>query len=332
MNRWIIAIGILIVLGAGVVFGIQQMNTETDMTPQKLKVAASFYPLAEFARQVGGEFVDVQQIVPAGVEAHDFDPSARTVADINNADVFLFLGAGFDPWAEAIDDDLEDRGVLTLRLTRFFSLAQRNVAHNHTDEDETHSDHDHTEFSDTETLEQTAALDPHIWLDPVHAQELVEIIRDILQNADPDHADVFNDNAAAYNEQIAQINSDYVTALSSCAQNTIITSHQSFGYVGDRYEFSITPIAGLSPHEEPSAQDLARISEFAIEHDVTYILTEPLVSDKFADTIGQEVEAQLLTLHPIESLTTNEESDGVDYIALMRSNLDALTTALQCES
>jgi len=295
----LIVFSVLLVIGA--FFAVSTLRAPEQAPTTTLKAAASFYPLAEFARQVGKNLVDVQQIIPAGIEAHDFEPSAKTIASIHAADVFLFLGAGFDPWASDIDDELEQSGILTVRITRFLDLQQRNTT-----------------------------LDPHVWLDPSQAQEIVRIIRDAFQNADPEHPDEFDANADAYLANLATLDTQYETALKNCERDTIVSNHDAFGYLAHRYGFKIQPIAGLSPHDEPSAADLAKLTQFIRDNNVHYILTEPLSSPQFAQTLAMETGVKLLPLDPIESITNDQTTRGDDYISIMTANLATLTTALQC--
>lgn len=264
----------------------------------KISVVASFYPLAEFARQVAGERADVVNLVPAGVEPHDFEPSPKDIAVIYGAKLFLFNGAGLDAWTERLRSDMEARGVRVVDMARTINT-----------------------FSD----------DPHFWLDPVLAAREVEAIRDILIEIDPAGEDGYRARAERYLAELAALDRAYREGLASCAQREVVTSHAAFGYLAKRYNMSVVSIAGLSPEEEPSPRKLAEVATLVRERGIRYIFTETLASPKLAQTIASETGAGTLVFSPLEGLTEEEINSGENYISIMEANLKNLRTALVCQ-
>jgi len=278
----------------------------------KPTVVASFYPLYEFTRQVAGDLAEVTSLVPPGVEPHDWEPAPQDVARLEKARVFVYNGAGFEPWADKLLANLGGKGPVVVVATQGIDLLGADLpGHGH---------------------ERDAATrqDPHAWLDPVLAQKQVESIRAALAQADPENAQRYAANAKAFSERLAAVGDHYERGLAQCARREIVVSHASFAYPAKRYRLTQVPVMGLSPDSEPSPAQLAQIVRFARRHKVTVIFFETLVSPKLAETLAREVGAQTLVLNPIEGLTKDDQAAGKGYIELMEDNLKNLRTALGC--
>lgn len=276
--------------------GIAAIVRDTPTPDGKVSVTASYYPLYEFAKQVGGDKVDVTNMTPAGAEPHDFEPSAKALVSAQKADVFIYNGGTLEPWAPKF-------------------------ASNYT----------HTIIRASDHISLKTGEDPHFWLDPILAQQIANNIRDGLSRADPTDKLYFAARAAAYNTQLAKLDQQYRQGLAQCSQHTIITSHQAFSYLADRYGFDVQSIAGLSPEEEPSAERLATISKLVNQTGIKYIFFESLVSPRLADTIAQETGAKTLVFDPVEGLSDVQQKAGKNYVSIQQDNLRNLRIALACQ-
>lgn len=270
----------------------------------KLKVAASFYPLAHFAEQVGGDKVEIIKIIPGGADPHEYEPTAKDMVKIQTSQVFIFNGAGLEPWAERILGKLKKKGVLTLQMSENFKLRGE---------------------------EGGSKYDPHIWLDPLFAVKEVELIRDILVRADPANGDYYRDRCAVYTGRLLQLHERYDRGLKSCKNRDIVVSHNAFGYLAGRYGFEVYAITGLSPEEEPSPRRMAEIIKLSKAKNIKYVFTELLVSPKIAQTIANEVGAEVLVFNHASELSDNDIMAGKTYISVMDENLNNLRLALSCE-
>jgi zinc transport system substrate-binding protein len=319
IQRLIAVVGIITLLSLVAVFAVTRMTKQDTTT--KLTVSASFYPLAHFTERIGGDLVEVKSITPPGTEPHDFEPTAKDIADLQTSSLLLFNGSGLDPWAERIAPELQQNGVMTLRMSDTVALREGD---DHGDEEGHEEDADEQESSES-------ATDPHFWLDPVVAQQQVTVIADALGQLDPEHDSVYQQNAASYIAQLQSLDADYRTGLATCATNEIITSHGAFGYLAARYNLTVHAIAGLSPDQEPSAQQLADLAELAREEHITHIFFETLTSPRLAQTLAQEIGAEVLVFNPLEGLTLDEIAQGNTYISVMKDNLTQLQIALECK-
>jgi len=274
----------------------------------RIGIAASFYPLAEFARQVGGDRVEVSNLTPPGAEPHDFEPSPQDIVRIRQSQVFIYTGAGFEPWAEKVASDLKDTTVINASqgIELLPALPEQSS--------QTPGDHQ---------------SDPHYYLDPVSDQTIVQTIADGLSRIDPVNQAYYQENASRYEARLAALDSSFRTGLANCQRQEIITSHAAFAYLARRYGLTQVPIAGLSD-EDPSPARLAEIAGIARDGDIRYIFFEKLVSPRLSETIAAEVGAQTLVLNPAEGLTSDEQDAGKDFISLMQDNLSNLRLALEC--
>ncbi|TYB98341.1 zinc ABC transporter substrate-binding protein [Micromonospora sp. WP24] len=284
--------------------------------PQRVDVVAAFYPLQFIAERIGGDAVRVTNLVKPGAEPHDLELTPSQVGEVSQAEVVVYL-KGFQPALdEAVQQNAADRSfdVATVEPLR----------------DAAAGGHQH-EGEEGEEAEETAALggkDPHFWLDPTRLATVADQLADRLGKADPDRAADFTSRAEALHADLAKLDTEYATGLKTCQRQEIVTSHTAFGYLAERYGLEQVGITGLTPESEPSPQRLAEVAEEAREHKTTTIFFETLVSPKIAETIAAEVGAKTAVLDPIEGLT--EDGGSADYLSVMRTNLQALRTALVC--
>lgn len=277
-------------------------------------VVASFYPLYEFSKQVAGDRAEVVTLVPVGVEPHDWEPSPQDVVRMQKAKLFVYNGAGLEPWVEKLLRDAKAKGVVAVRTTERVALL-------------TGESHGH----DPAQKGGAHAVDPHVWLDPVRAQTQVEAIRAGLAKVDPANAATYASNAQAYRSKLAALDAAFASGLKQCARREVVTTHAAFSYMARRYGLTQISISGLEPDSEPSPADLAALVKQVKERKVRYVFFETLVSPKLAETLAREVGAKTLILNPIEGLTKEEQAAGKNYVSVMEENLRNLRTALDCK-
>ena len=283
-------------------------------TPQKgtgkLSVVATFYPLAYFAEEIGGDRILVKSIVPTGVEPHDYEPTPKNILTVNSADIFLINGAGLDPWAEKIRSGAESRGVTVLEMSDKVALLSSETS---------------------KSKEVPTVFDPHFWLDPILAETEVLAIRDALISRDGDGSEVYAQNAKRLIEKLRALDQSYRGGLTYCGLRTVVTSHNAFAYLSKRYGFETLSVSGLAPEAEPSPRRLVELAETAKAKDIHFIFFETLVSPKVAETLAREIGAETLVFNPIEGLTQEDIALKRDYFSIMNDNLKNLQKALVCQ-
>lgn len=253
-------------------------------------VVTAFYPLTYIASNVAGDEADVSSVTPAGVEPHDIELTAAQVRRISDADLLIYIGQGFQPAVDKLVPEVANTlDVLTVRPPG------------------------------------ARAEDPHIWLDPILMVGITDTVADALSKIDPSNTKAYRKNADELIAKINDLDDDFSNGLSRCDRRTFVTTHESFGYLADRFNLEQVGIAGLDPDQEPSARRLDEVAEIVREKNVNTIFFETLLPEDLAETVAGETGAKTAVLDPLESPPRTG-----DYITAMRANLRALRTALSC--
>ncbi len=279
---------------------------------KRLDVYASFYPYYDFAKKIGGESVDVHIIIPSGTEPHSFEPSAKVVAQLEEADVFIYNGAYMEPWIDKVLNLLEGKDIYLVEAGKSVEL----ISYSGDPGDESSGEHHHGEY------------DPHIWVDPVNVIYISEKIKDTFISADNKNKDIYEENFNVFREELQNLDRAFKEGLKDAAERKIIVSHSAFGYLAKRYNLEQIAVAGISPHAEPSPKRLAELVKVARDNDMDHIFLEALASVKTAEILAEEANLELLTLYIVEGLTTEQQNEGEDYISLMYKNVKTLKKAL----
>ena len=292
----LIAIAVVIPLAMVAAIYSGPAAEESDRAPEKLVVLASFYPMYEFAKKVGGDRADVSSLVPQGIEPHDWEPSAPDVARTESADIIVINGAGFESWASRINTD---------------SLVDTSEGIDWTVED--------------------GQINPHFWLDPVLAKQQVERIRNALAQADPSNADYYFENAASFSAELDSLHLTAEEELSDCALSDFIAFHDAFFHFARRYGLEQHSVHGPSPEGEILPQRIEEVVRLVDELGISVIYSEDLVDSRLADTIAQEIRGgRVLVLSPIEGIEGEEQALGIGYIKKMHENIANLKEGLEC--
>jgi zinc transport system substrate-binding protein len=284
-------------------------------------VVASVYSLYDFARHVAGDRAEVISLVPAGVEPHDWEPSPQDVVQLQRAQLFVYNGAGLEPWVDKLARDVGRSGVVLVNATEGLPLMAAPKG--------AHDPHDHKQGSGRSKAREPGQ-DPHVWLDPVLAKAQVQRIRDGLASVDPASAARYAENARAYSARLDALDAAFQDGLRDCTRRDVVVSHAAFAYLTGRYRLSMLPVMGLAPESEPSPAELAALVRLAKRRHVKYVFFETLVNAKLAEALAREVGARTLVLNPVEGLTREQAAAGATYLTLMEQNLKNLRTALDC--
>ncbi len=298
--RHLLALTLLVVL---MVFPIAGRGASA--AAGKIGVAASFYPMYEFARQVGGDRASVRNLTPAGAEPHDYELTPKDIIAVNTSKVVIYNGVGLEPWAQKLLPQLP-RSVLVVNAAEGIRIAT------------------------AATGEDQGKPDPHLWMDPILAQRQVDNILAGFIKVDPEGKAVYEANAAKFKGELTALHERFRRGLSPCRKKIFITNHAAFGYFAARYGLTQIGIAGLAPDAEPSAAKIRELIRLARQNDIRVIYYESLVSPRVAAAIAREVGARTLVFDPLEGLTDEELAHGRNYLSVMDENLRNLKQGLDC--
>ncbi|MGN8646679.1 metal ABC transporter solute-binding protein, Zn/Mn family [Gracilibacillus sp. HCP3S3_G5_1] len=194
-------------------------------------------------------------------------------------------------------------------------------------------DADHNTYAESDSvsvlIDDHESHDPHIWLDPVLAQEQVNVIRDALMEADPDGQEIYEENAEAFIEELQALDEEYQAALKDAESRTFVVQHQAFGYLAQRYHLEQIAIGGLSTEVEPSPSRIAEIGDLVEEYDVPVIYYQQGANSAIAETVAIETGTETAALYDLEVLSEEIQAEDLGYVEAMRQNLESLQLSIK---
>ncbi|WP_243291128.1 zinc ABC transporter substrate-binding protein [Bacillus sp. FJAT-47783] len=319
---------IMFIVIAGLI-GCSSDSTSTD-TEDSIQIYTTIFPLEDFTKKIGGDHVSVKSVYPPSADAHTYEPSTKQMVELAEADLFIYTGIGLEGFAEKAHETLEAENVPILKAGEGISLQKSTHDHEHEGEHAEENAHDH-EHGEEDKDDHAHDVDPHIWLDPILAEQLAENIKNKLVELKPEAAEEFENNFKELQNQFHDLDTEMKEVIHQAEQKEIVVSHAAYGYWEKRYGLKQISISGLSPTEEPSQKELANIIELAKEHNIQYVIFEQNVSNKVADIVQRELHAKTLTFHNLESITEEQYNSGEDYFSLMNENIETLRTALEAK-
>jgi zinc transport system substrate-binding protein len=278
----------------------------------------SVYPIYDFTKKIAGDRIKVELLVPPGAEPHGWEPSAKVIAKLEQSQVFLYNGLELDPWAERIAASLSKENLISIAVAEIDTIQPMTF-----NEEEQHGEEEY------EKEHNHGSYDPHVWLDPIIAEEMARAIKDTFIEIDGKNSDYYEENFNNLKQELQDLDRDYKEALSQVEKKDFIVSHAAFGYMANRYGLNQIAILGLAPQAEPSPAKLVELTSLVGEYDMHTIFYEQLSSPKAADVLANETGVKVEVLNPIGGLTQEEMDRGEDYISIMRENLEKLVQGLQ---
>lgn len=299
-------------------------TTDANGSTEKLEIMTTLYPLADFTKKIGGTHVEVDSILPPGANAHTFEPTPKTMIKLADSDLFIYMGAGLEGFADSAAKTLKDGEVELVEASEgvTFEVFQSN-------HDNDHNDHDEEESQQSEELHNDPGdVDPHVWLDPILAIDLADHIKSKLIQAKPEAKEDFEKNFQELKQRLEKLDQSYQHMVKQVERKEILVSHAAYGYWEHRYGLEQISVSGLSPTNEPTQNQIKEIIEETREHEIKYILFEQNVSTKPAKTIKKQLDLEILYLHNLSVLTEENVKNKEDYFSLMEHNLSTLQKAL----
>ncbi|MBI2183809.1 MAG: zinc ABC transporter substrate-binding protein [Thaumarchaeota archaeon] len=268
----------------------------------RMLVVASFFPIYDFARQVGGDRVEVSTLVPPGTELHDWEPTVDAIRRVASAKVSLYNGANLEPWVDSLKKAVGTTSVNHVYTSEGLSLL---------------------------SLEEGGS-DPHIWLDPLNAKHQVTEILEAFVKADPANKAYYEANANTYMAKLDALDSEIRASLTKCSHKEFISFHEAFSYFANRY--GLTQLYLLKGgQEEPSPEDILRVIQTAKERGIKTVYAEPLQEPRLAEEVSKHIPGgKVLPLNPLEEVPEEDIKAGKDYLTLMKENLRYLAEGLEC--
>lgn len=300
---------------------------------EKVPVVASILPLGDFCKQIGGDRVEVQVLVPPGASPHTFEPSPSVVAKATQAKVFVYIGAGMEPWAQRFLSS-GDATRLVVEATHGIPLIQDAEDHDHVGEAQQgrlQGGHAQDESARTGPGERATHHhgkgNPHVWLDPVIAQEISRAICRAFIQVDPGHEKFYQENLSRFSRELQGLHEDIQKKVSGFRIREYVCFHPAYAYFSRRYGLRQMGVIEPAPGREPAPRHIQRIVNAVRAHDIRVIFAEPQLSPRVAEVIAKEAGVKVLMLDPLGG----RPPYGSDYLKMMRYNLSVMEEAMAKE-
>ena len=286
---------------------------EVNESNGKIKVYATIFPVYDFAKNIGKDKIELNYIVPPSSEPHDYEISAKTIKDIQNADLLIKNGLGIDGFADNIKSE-SDKLDIIIASEGIEKITYEEEGH---DEDEIEEEHEHGKY------------DPHVWLNINNAIKECENIKNAFIKIDSKNKGYYEENYNNYVKELKDLQEEYNINLKDIKNKTILVSHDAYGYLCKQYGINQISITGINPNQEPSMNKIAELTNYVKDNNIKYILFDGLVNPKVSQTIANEAKIDTGILYSIDGITKDDFNDNEDYISLMEKNLETLKIVLK---
>jgi len=296
----------------------------------KIPVVASIVPLADFCRQLGGERVEVQALIPPGASPHVFEPPPSVVARAAKARLFVYIGGGLEPWAAKL---LKSRGAEKLEVVEAvhgIHLITEAGEHHH-DEKSGKKPHGHQADAAKEKARDDhhghghEAGNPHVWLDPVLAQDICRRISAALIRLDPANRGDYEARRDRYLQELAALHQEMEKRISAFRLREFVCFHPAFTYLARRYGLKEAGVIEVAPGREPTPLHLQKIVKAIKKYGIKVVFAEPQFNPRVAEVIAREAGAKVLFIDPVGG----RRPYGENYLQLMRYNLGMMEEAMK---
>jgi zinc transport system substrate-binding protein len=289
-----------------------------------MTVAATILPLADFCQKIGGDLVKVQVLIPPGASPHAFEPAPSVMARASQARVFVFIGAGLEPWATKLLSSRGSKDLVVVEAAQDIPLLGMTESHHGHDEAEAQEHAGHAPGQKGAHAAHPGG-NPHIWLDPVLTQGICKKIVTAFIDADPAHREQYEANYKDYVAQLAALDQEIKQHARQWRLRDYVSFHPAFSYFAQRYGLNDVGTIETSPGREPTPRHLQDLVTAIRHYGIKVVFAEPQLNPRVAEVIAQEAGVKVLMLDPMGG----RPPYGDDYLQLMRYNLAMLDQALK---
>lgn len=323
-----------------VIMGFKNLSQKKN--DGKIEIIATLFPQYDFAKQIGGDKVNVTLLLPPGSESHTYEPTPQDMVKINDSELFIFTGSEMEPWAENLISGMKnDINVLDLSKTvdlinseEFEEKHEGEHEHHHEDKDgEDHDDkdeaHDHSHHEHSgEGHHHT--YDPHIWLNPEYAIKMAKSIEEELCKIDPQNADYYRNNAQKYIKEISDLDADFEEVVKNSSNKKIAFGGAfAYAYFVERYNLDfISAYETCGESAEPSTSKIKEVIDYIKANKIPVIFYKEYSTGNIAKTISEATGAKMLVFNTVHNVSKQELENGASYVSIMKQNLENLKQAL----
>ena len=333
---------------------IKIKNPVNKKRGDKIEIIATLFPQYDFAKQIGGDKVNVTLLLPPGAESHTYEPTPQDMVNVNNSDLFIYTGEEMEPWADNLISGMKN-DIRVLDLSKTVDLINTEEfeeehegeahAHNHEKEEEHETEHDEDHDAEHEHSEEENdkehshehdedehhhTYDPHIWLNPQYAIKMAESIKDELCKIDPENKEYYENNANEYINQIKQLDSEFEEVVDNSKSKKIAFGGAfAYAYFVERYDLDfISAYETCGESAEPSTAKIKEVIDYINKNKIPVVFYKEYSNGNVAKTISEATRTEMLVFNTVHNLSKEEIQSGATYVSIMRENLENLKKAL----
>ncbi len=319
------------ILMSSVLYGCSETSVDpakpqTKDKPDKLSIVTTIFPPYDFARQVAGDNADITMLLAPGEECHTFEPSPQDIIDIQNADLFIYVGGESEEWVDGILSSIDNKNMKILNMMDITDVVEEEIVEGMED----HEDDEASSNAETNDVGEDKEYDEHIWTSIDNAQVITHAICEALCELDEPHQAVYTNACEIYLSELSSLKKDINKIVKNGKRNTIVFGDRfPIRYFADEFDLKYyAAFPGCAEQSEPSAGTVAFLIEKVKKENIPVVFYLELSNGKIAKTIADSTSAETMQFNSCHNVTMDQFLDGVTYVDLMRENLAALEKAL----
>lgn len=308
-------------------------QTSQSENKDKETIYASFYPIYNLTKQIAGDKFNVKSFTNLNTEVHDFEPSAKDMADLSKAKVLFLNGAGLESWQEKISESSKveivdtSKGINLIENTHEDEKEDKdNHEDNEKDEDSEKEEHEH---EDGEEHHHHGAYDPHIWLSPKNGIIQAKNIAEKLSEIDPENKDYYEKNFEKIKKELEEIDKEYEKKLENKENKKFLVDHEAFSYLARDYGLIQVPLTSITSTSETDAKTMKNAIDYVKKEKITAIFYEKGESDKNVKTLEDELSLDAKAINTIEYASDDDLKNEKTYQELIRENFEIMESSLK---
>lgn len=313
-------------------------NKAEDAKEERV-IYTSFFPIYNLAKQIAGDKFEVKSFVNLKTESHDFEPSAKEIAELSSTKLMFINGAGMEEWEGAVKDAVDIDLVNTSKDIDLIKASEDDHDDHDHDHDKDEAKDDHKEEAKDEHKEEAkdddhdhdhhhGEYDPHTWLDPANGKLQAKIIADKLSEIDPANKDYYMANYEKIAKELDDMVKEYKEKFAKVENKKFIVPHQAFGYLAREFNLEQIPLNSLTSTGEADAKVLKEVADLAKAAKLKTVFYEMGGSDKEAKTLADEIGAEAKPINTLEFATDDELNSNKTYQEMIKENLEAIYKSL----
>ena len=290
--------------------GKQENKESIPSDSSKVQIVSSIFPVYEIVREIAGEQADVHLMVGPNEDAHHYEPSAKAITLVNEADAFIYSGDEMEFWASDLLNVVENEELSVFELGQGLDLEIAEEAeHGHEADDHGHGH---------------GAIDPHYWLNPLAVRQQIPELINLLAEMDPAGKEDYQANGEKLIQMLETLDQAYESAFAEAKNRSFIVQHKAFGHLANRYHLDQLSVGGLSTEVEPNPKDLIKVIKFVNESQTEVIFYQSGDTSAVAETIARETGAEISILYDLENKPKGMAEADNYYFQAMYHNLNEL--------